>query len=61
VKCIEKTLKQLSRWVEVDCRVELWRKDEDGKRLLESADWVIGQSGLGVNSHSLADLNGAIH
>ena len=43
VKCIERTLKQISRWVEVDSRVELWRK-EDGGSLLEGADWVIGNS-----------------
>jgi len=43
VKCIERTLKQISRWVEVDSRVELWRKEEGGA-LLESADWVIGNA-----------------
>ncbi|KAF8065053.1 hypothetical protein FPV67DRAFT_1562911 [Lyophyllum atratum] len=40
VKCIERTLKQISRWVEVDSRIEIWRK-EDGGELLEGADWVI--------------------
>ncbi|KAF9224871.1 hypothetical protein BS17DRAFT_801670 [Gyrodon lividus] len=40
VGCIERTLKQISRWVEVDSRVEIWRK-EDGGNLLEGADWVI--------------------
>ncbi|KAF8152998.1 hypothetical protein B0H34DRAFT_773838 [Crassisporium funariophilum] len=40
VKCIEKTLKQIAKWVEVDSRIELWRK-EDGGHLLEGADWVI--------------------
>ncbi|KAJ3488132.1 hypothetical protein NLI96_g3067 [Meripilus lineatus] len=40
VKCIERTLKQFSRWVRVDCRVDVWRKEEGG-RLLEDADWVI--------------------
>lgn len=59
VKCIEKTLKQLSRWVEVDCRVELWRKDEDGTRMLEDADWVIGEPGLiGIPHLFASDLNG---
>jgi tRNA A37 threonylcarbamoyladenosine dehydratase len=43
VGCIERTLKQISAWVEVDSRVEIWRK-EDGGRLLEGADWVIGTS-----------------
>lgn len=41
VKCIERILKQISRWVEVDSRVEIWRKDQ-GADLLEGADWVIG-------------------
>ncbi|KAG0703571.1 hypothetical protein DFH29DRAFT_998396 [Suillus ampliporus] len=40
VGCIERTLKQISPWVEVDSRAEIWRK-EDGGRLLEGADWVI--------------------
>ncbi|OAX42227.1 ubiquitin-protein ligase molybdopterin-converting factor [Rhizopogon vinicolor AM-OR11-026] len=40
VGCIERTLKQISAWVEVDSRVEIWRK-EDGGRLLEGADWVV--------------------
>ncbi|KAG1872968.1 hypothetical protein DFJ58DRAFT_760559 [Suillus subalutaceus] len=43
VVCIERTLKQISAWVEVDSRVEIWRK-EDGGRLLEGAEWVIGMS-----------------
>jgi len=41
VKSIERTLKQISRWVEVDARVDIWRK-EDGGILLEGTDWVIG-------------------
>ncbi|KAF9484079.1 ubiquitin-protein ligase molybdopterin-converting factor [Pholiota conissans] len=40
VKCIEKALKQISKWVEVDARIEVWRKEEGGA-LLEDADWVI--------------------
>ncbi|KAK0205194.1 hypothetical protein DFS33DRAFT_1427916 [Desarmillaria ectypa] len=40
VKCIEKVLKQISRWVEVDSRIEIWRKEE-GSMLLEGVDWVI--------------------
>lgn len=43
VKCIERTLKQISRWVEIDTRVDIWRKEEGGK-LLEGADWVIGKT-----------------
>ncbi|KAF8888793.1 ubiquitin-protein ligase molybdopterin-converting factor [Infundibulicybe gibba] len=41
VTCIEKTLKEISRWVEVDSRIDIWRKEEGGM-LLEGADWVIG-------------------
>ncbi|KAF5384387.1 hypothetical protein D9615_003399 [Tricholomella constricta] len=40
VKCIERTLKEISRWVEVDSRIDIWRKEEGGE-LLEDADWVI--------------------
>jgi tRNA A37 threonylcarbamoyladenosine dehydratase len=42
VKCIEKSLKQIAKWVEVDSRIEIWRKEEGGD-LLEDADWVIGR------------------
>lgn len=42
VKSIETALKQISRWVEVDSRIDVWRKEEGGK-LLEGADWVIGK------------------
>jgi tRNA A37 threonylcarbamoyladenosine dehydratase len=42
VKCIERTLRQISRWVEIDSRIEIWRKEEGG-RLLEGADWVVGE------------------
>lgn len=42
VKCIEKALKGIAKWVDVDSRVEIWRK-EDGGALLEGADWVIGE------------------
>jgi tRNA A37 threonylcarbamoyladenosine dehydratase len=41
VRSIERTLKQISTRVEVDGRIEIWRK-EDGGRLLEGAEWVIG-------------------
>ncbi|KAJ7510625.1 ubiquitin-protein ligase molybdopterin-converting factor [Mycena galericulata] len=40
VKCVERALREIARWVEVDARVELWRK-EDGAKLLEGADWVV--------------------
>jgi tRNA threonylcarbamoyladenosine dehydratase len=45
VNCIERTLKQISRWVQVDARVDIWRKDQGGKHL-EDADWVIGASNI---------------
>ena len=52
VTCIEKTLKQIAKWVQVDSRTELWRK-EDGGRLLEGADWVIGMfDAFLMRSHS---------
>lgn len=41
VKSIQRTLKQISRVVEVDARIAIWRK-ESGGDLLEGADWVIG-------------------
>ncbi|KAH9928008.1 ubiquitin-protein ligase molybdopterin-converting factor [Epithele typhae] len=40
VRCVERTLKQISRVVEVDARVELWRT-ETGGDLLAGADWVV--------------------
>ncbi|KDR77066.1 hypothetical protein GALMADRAFT_1327319 [Galerina marginata CBS 339.88] len=40
VKCIEKALKQIAKWVDVDSRIEIWRKEEGGL-LLADADWVI--------------------
>ncbi|PPQ99295.1 hypothetical protein CVT24_009163 [Panaeolus cyanescens] len=40
VTCIERTLRKIAKWVEVDSRIEIWRKDEGGK-LLEGVDWVI--------------------
>ncbi|CAL1709992.1 unnamed protein product [Somion occarium] len=40
VKCVERTLNQIARWVHVDARVDIWRKEEGGD-LLEGADWVI--------------------
>jgi len=40
VNCIERTLKQISRWINVDARVDIWRKEQGGD-LLEGADWVI--------------------
>ncbi|PFH51181.1 hypothetical protein AMATHDRAFT_143169 [Amanita thiersii Skay4041] len=40
VLCIEKALRKMSKRVDIDSRIELWRK-EDGGTLLEGADWVI--------------------
>lgn len=47
VACIERVLKQISKWVRVDARVDIWRKEQGG-RLLEGADWVIGEPRIGV-------------
>ena len=41
VICIEKALRKISRHVDVDSRIELWRK-EDGGALLAGVDWVVG-------------------
>ncbi|KAI1792806.1 ubiquitin-protein ligase molybdopterin-converting factor [Ganoderma leucocontextum] len=40
VKCIERTLKQISRVIDIDARIDIWRKEAGGE-LLEGADWVI--------------------
>jgi tRNA threonylcarbamoyladenosine dehydratase len=42
VKCVEKAIKQFSRWVEVDAHVGLWKKEEGGD-LLEGYDWDVGK------------------
>lgn len=41
VKCLESALRKFSRWIEIDPRIELWKK-EDGGALLEGVDWVVG-------------------
>ena len=41
VRCLENALRRFSRWIEIDPRIELWKK-EDGGVLLEGVDWVIG-------------------
>lgn len=41
VKCLENALRRFSKWIEIDPRAELWKK-EDGGALLEGVDWVIG-------------------
>jgi hypothetical protein len=53
VKCIERTLKQISRWVDIDARLDIWRKEEGGN-LLEGADWVIGKT-FGCQLQTIAD------
>lgn len=50
VGCIERTLKQIAPWVQVDSRVEIWTR-EDGGKLLEGADWVIGKLGPSTLKH----------
>ena len=41
VECLENALRKFSRWIEIDPRIELWKK-EDGGTLLEGVDWVVG-------------------
>jgi len=41
VKCLENALRKFSKWIEIDPRIELWKK-EDGGTLLEGVDWVVG-------------------
>lgn len=41
VRSIERAIKQIARWVQVDARIDVWRKEQGGD-LLEGADWVIG-------------------
>ena len=43
VTSIELALRQIARWVRVDARVDIWRKEQGGQHL-EGADWVIGTS-----------------
>ena len=44
VFCIERTLKQISKNVRIECMVEMWKADgEVGAKLLEGADWVVGE------------------
>jgi tRNA A37 threonylcarbamoyladenosine dehydratase len=43
VICVERVLKEIAKWVEVDSRVEVWRK-EDGGKYFEGAHWVIGET-----------------
>lgn len=43
VRSIERAIKQIARWVDVDARIDIWRKEQGGD-LLEGADWVIGAS-----------------
>jgi len=44
VECIKRVIESSSKWVEVDARVDIWRKDEGGGLLLEGADWVLGEA-----------------
>ena len=43
VTCVESMIRRVAKWVQVDARIEIWRKDEGGGRLLEGADWVVGE------------------
>ena len=48
VICVERTIRQIAKWVQVDARIEIWRKDAGGGELLEGADWVIGEPSVRV-------------
>lgn len=41
VKCVEKFLKGVAPWADVDACVDIWRKEEGGE-LLDGYDWVVG-------------------
>ena len=45
VVCVERALKEIAKWVEVDSRVEIWRKEDGGKHF-EGAHWVIGETNV---------------
>lgn len=55
VRCIERTLKQISRVVEVDARIDIWRKESGGDHL-EGVDWVIGAWSLATIVHVLTSI-----
>ncbi|KAF5313455.1 hypothetical protein D9611_008468 [Ephemerocybe angulata] len=40
VKCVERTLKSIAKWANIDACIDIWRK-EDGGDLLEGYDWVV--------------------
>ena len=42
VKCVERTLKNIANWINVEACVEIWRKEDSGS-LLEDVDWVVGE------------------
>ncbi len=42
VRSVAKAIRAVSSWVEIDERQETWRMDDDGIRLLEGVDWVVG-------------------
>lgn len=43
VHCVRRLINEVAKWVDVDARVDIWRKDEGGGKLLEDADWVVGR------------------
>ncbi|KAJ2922920.1 hypothetical protein H1R20_g14182, partial [Candolleomyces eurysporus] len=40
VKCVERFLKKISKWSDIDACVNIWRKEEGGD-LLDGYDWVV--------------------
>jgi tRNA threonylcarbamoyladenosine dehydratase len=41
-KCIERTLKSIANWINVEPCVDVWKKEEGGT-YLHDVDWVIGE------------------
>ena len=56
VKCLENALRKFSRWIEIDPRIELWKK-EDGGTLLEGMDWVVGMFHCYITSSECLHLD----
>ena len=42
VVSLERAIRAVSAWVEVDPKRETWRMDDAGEKLLEGVDWVVG-------------------
>ncbi|EPQ50854.1 hypothetical protein GLOTRDRAFT_81982, partial [Gloeophyllum trabeum ATCC 11539] len=40
VRCVQRALRQVCKWLDVEACVDIWRKEEGG-RYLEGVDWVV--------------------